>query len=94
MWCQALVLFSREVKKNNSLIVCFSVGTLLSPRVFFPFGFKYYVLQCDKIGERRGSMPGLAGAVPASLVSAFDFDQSDGDRLALDLGARAPPSVL
>ena len=72
MWCQALVLFSREVKEqqSNSLFFC---GYAQSLRVFFPFGFKYYALQCDKIGERRGSVPGRAGGGPCLACLRLSF---------------------
>ena len=59
------------------------MGTLRAFEYFSHLGLNTTLYNVIRLGRGGVVCRDGQGAVPASLVSAFHFDQSDGDRLAL-----------
>lgn len=81
--CQALCWTIFEVLffcEKSSLFLC---RCTQRHQIFFSIPVKTVFYSVVSLGERQGRLRGRAGAVPASLVSTFYFDRSDGDSLAL-----------
>lgn len=81
--CQALCWTIFEVLffcEKSSLFLC---RCTQRHQIFFSIPVKTVFYSVVSLEERQGRLRGRAGAVPASLVSTFYFDRSDGDSLAL-----------